>query len=511
MRPNCKAAAVVLALVLGLSLANAAFATTSDLRVAVIGDPPTLDAQWTSAFLTQEIAWHMYEGLFTLDDKYNAVPMLVDTYEVLNLGKSYVFNLRKGVRFHNGAELQAEDVVASLNRWGRLTGYGKILYRNVAAVSAKSKYVVQIDLEKPSSIVPMLLAFPNQQAAIYPKQVIEAAGAGQIKQFVGTGPFEFVEYKPDRYIKLRKFNGYSARADKARGLAGERKALVDELNFIPVSDPMARVSGVQTGEYDYAEQIPSDLYKSLSQDPSVRTVIVKPWWWPMLVLNKKEGAMANVKVRQALLAALDPRPAMRAAFGDQAFYRIDPGLMFKEQAMWTNAGEGYYAQANIEKAKKLLGEAGYKGETIRWLTTQEYDFAYKIAVVVKEQAEKAGFKIDLQVSDWATVIDRRNKPALWEVFSGATTFTPDPGVLPHLDDSWPGWWTNPEKNALLDRMNTELDPPKRLEIWRRLETLVYTDVPFIKVGDYFLLSLQGKRPKDFQAGPFPFFWNVSLQ
>src|SRR2546429_4635825 len=91
------------------------------LRVAMIGEPPTLDAHVTTATITRETGINMFETLFALDAKYQPVPLLVERYEIQDGGKRYVFKLRKGVKFHNGKELGAGDVVASLQRWGAMS------------------------------------------------------------------------------------------------------------------------------------------------------------------------------------------------------------------------------------------------------------------------------------------------------------------------------------------------------------------------------------------------------
>ncbi len=152
--------------------------------------------------------------------------------------------------------------------------------------------------------------------------------------------------------------------------------------------------------------------------PGLVSSIVKPTGWSTAVLNHKQGLMTDKRLRQAVQAALDMEPIMAAGFGDKAFYRVDPGLMHLEQPQWhSKAGAEYYNQKNPEKAKKLLKEAGYSGQPVRWITTKEYEYMYKHALVAKQQLEAVGMKIDLQVVDWATLVQRRNKPELFDIFS----------------------------------------------------------------------------------------------
>ena len=166
----------------------------------------------------------------------------------------------------------------------------------------------------------------------------------------------------------------------------------------------------------------------------------------------------------------------------------------------------------ITEAKQLLAETDYNGEPFIWYTTKDYPYMYKIAVAASKQMEEAGFNVDVQVVDWATITQKRTDPSAYGIFSGATTFTADPGVMPHLDGSWPGWWENAEKDQMIIELNGEADPEKRQEIWDEFqEKWLYGDVPFIKIGDYFLLSTRSKDLKNFDEGPFTYFWNCYLE
>ena len=197
------------------------------LKVAIIGEPPALDAHWTTASLTYDVTSHLYEPLFALDDKYAVIPMLAEGHAVGDGGKLYTIRLRRGVPFHNGKELSAEDVVASLTRWSKLATVGKLLFKSVQSLQAKDRYTVELRLTGPSGIVLSALANANQFPAIYPKEVVQAAGDGQIKEFIGTGPFRFVERIPDRHVRMARFDRYAARNEPASGYGGKKTAYAD--------------------------------------------------------------------------------------------------------------------------------------------------------------------------------------------------------------------------------------------------------------------------------------------
>ena len=248
------------------------------LRVGMIGEPPTLDAHTTTAVITREITINIFEGLFALDARFQPVPLLAEGYEVLDGAKRYAIRLRKDVKFHNGKILTSADVVASLKRWGAMASPGKAVWKNVEAIEAKGPSAIEIRLKEPSGSLLTVLAQVDSAAVIYPKEVIDATGEGQLKEIIGTGPFKFVEHKPDRHIKLVRFDGYAPRAEPASGLAGQRVAYLDELDFLPVPDYATRQAGMVTGEYGYIQQVKPDQYERIKSAAGVEPVVRQALW-----------------------------------------------------------------------------------------------------------------------------------------------------------------------------------------------------------------------------------------
>ena len=481
------------------------------LRAGMIGEPPTLDAHATTATITREITVNMYEGLYALDARHQPVPLLAEGHDVADGGKRYTIRLRRDVKFHNGKPLTSEDVVASLKRWGGLASTGKSLFKNVEAVEAKGPNTVEIRLKEPSGSLLTTLGQIDNAAMIYPKEVIDATGDGQLKEFIGTGPYKFVEHKPDRHIKLVRYDGYGSRGgEHPNGLAGQRIAYLDEIYFMPVPDYATRQAGIVTGEYTFIQQVKPDQYDRIKSSAGVEPVVVKPYGWVTIVLNTKQGLMTDKRIRQAMQAALDVEPMMLAGLGHKDFFRLDPGIFFREQVWHSTASAKLYNQHDKDKARKLLKEAGYAGQPVRWIVTTEYEHHYKPSVVAKSQLEEVGFKIDLQVSDWATVVSRRNKPELWDAFTTAFIFQPEPSVAAQILCDWPGWWCTPEKDQLVQALARETDVKKRQATIEKLQAVFYADAARLKIGDYFRLDARRKEVQGYDSGPFMHFWNVWL-
>lgn len=477
------------------------------LRFATIGEPPSLDIQAVPSDLVSTIAQHIFETLFTFDRTYRVVPLLAQSYTVADGGKIYTIKLRENVKFHNGKEMTSADVVASLDRWGKVSSRGKIAFERIASVAAPDKYTVQIKLSTPFSPLLSFLAFQNTAAAIFPKEIADQAGAKPVKEYIGTGPYMFKEWKPDVYIRIVRFDDYSARAEAADGFSGNRAGNLDEIRFIPVPEVATRIAGVQSGEYDFADQVSTDQYARLKSDSRLQTFIAKPYGFGELIFNKSKGIMANEKLRQAALAALDMKPIMQAAFGSEDFYDLE-GSFYPPGTVWyTKEGTAPYNEKDVAKAKRLMKEAGYDGEPIRILTSMQYDYLYKMSLVAADQWQKAGFKVDLQVLDWATLLNRRTNPALYDVFVTSHGFVPDPSLITFLSAAYPGWWSDARKEALLDKFNSE-DPATRVKVWGELQTLIYSQVSAIKTGDFFNLAIASKKFHGYVPSPWPALWTV---
>ncbi len=486
------------------------------VRIGNLGEPPTLDAHWTTATLTEVLTNHLYEGLYALDEGYRPIPMLAETMPAISPdGLTYSIKLRQGIKFHNGKEMTSDDVVASLKRWMQRGQYGLALAAVTADVKANGKYAIELKLKQRYAAVEVNLGAPNNFGAIYPKEIAEKfPPAEKVTEFVGTGPYKLAEWKPDQHIRMVRFDDYKARSEKPNGYGGGKTVWVDEIRWIPVPDVATRVAQMETGELDFADDLTIDSFDRLQKSANARPVVAKPYYWLVAVLNKKEGLMTNQKLRQAWQAAVDIEPIMKAVAGGRSeFYRMDASLAFVENAPWhvkTQPAWGWN-ERNKEKAKKLMQEAGYKGEPIRFVTTQEYKWMYDFALVTKQQLEDVGFNIDLQVVDWATLVKRRNNPKEYEAFTTGTGNIFEPTAFTVLSCTWPGWTCDADIQGLLQEMAKETDQKKRFALWEQMHKLWYEKVPSIRYGDLHGLRATAKKLQGFnEKTERPRFYNVWL-
>ena len=509
---------VVAAALIGLPASDAhAQKKGGVLRIGNLGEPPALDTHISTTGLAEVLCHHIYEGLYTLDEENRPIPMLAEGMPVVSSdGLTYTFKLRQGIRFHNGKELAAEDVVASLARWGRLANNGKTLFNQVAGLSAVDRSTVELRLKEKSPIIALTLGIPNNGAAIYPKEIAEKYPQVKVAEYVGTGPFRVAEWKPDQFVRMVRYDEYKSRSEKPTGYGGSKIAYLDELRWIPVPDVSTRAAQVETGELDFADDLSLDQYDRITRNPNVRILVAKPYFFLIAVFNKKEGLMTNQKLRQAWQAAIDIEPIMRNVAGGRTdFYRLDSSLVFAEVGQWhTNIPGLPYNERNPEKAKRLPKEAGYKGEPIRFITTQEYKFMYDFAVLTKQQLEDVGFNIDLQVMDWATLSQRRYNPKEYEAYTTGIGLGAqyDPMHSGFLSCTWAGWTCDEEIQKIQQELARETDPKKRYVLWEQQTRNFYEKVPAIRYGDLHGLRAMQKTVKGLnEKTERPRFYNVWLE
>ncbi len=481
------------------------------LRAAIIGEPPSLDHHFTTANVTASITSHIVETLFTLDEKLGNIPLLAESIETTKDGLTNTIKLRKGVLFHNGKEMTAEDVEASLKRWVLMAGPGKLLFEKVDSMSSPDKYTVVFKMKQPYSVFESTLTFRSQGAAIYPKELVDqVTEKNQVKEPIGTGPYKFVEAQKDRFIRLARWDKYTTVGDKANGAGGKRAAYLDEIRFIPTPDQSTRVQGVQSGDFDYAEGINPDQYTQLKGNPRVTTVVGFPSKCPTHYINKKSPLMSDVKLRQAMAMIMDPESALKAAWGSTDFYRTTGALMPKEGPWYSEVALENFGKKDLDKAKAILKESKYNGETIRYMTTKEYPNMYQEAVVLNQNFQSLGLKTDLQVVDWATVISRRAKPEEWDLFVTWNGYAVDPSLMDWMNPQYPGWWVGPKIDALRDKMLTTIGQKERFAVFEDIQRLFYEEIPLLKLGDVRDLWLTSPKLKDIGTYPSPYFWHAYL-
>ncbi|HHY14698.1 MAG TPA: ABC transporter substrate-binding protein [Firmicutes bacterium] len=467
----------------GVAKAEADIPRGGQLRLAMGGQPPSLDPLMSTTTVNAQLANHIFETLVAYNAEQEVVPMLAEKYEISADGKVYTFYLRKGVKFHNGKEMTAEDVVVSMERWLDRSTSAKTVVKK-AVFEEVDKYTVRMVVEHPSVLIPQALAHVVQAAAIMPKEIVESAGPTGVAEFIGTGPYKFDEWKQDQYIRLVRYEEYQQSPLPSSGYSGQKHAYVDEILFDHAPDPSTQLAGIQTGMYDEVGVHP-DSYDMVKNDPNLEFPTPDYNSSGVILLNKNQGPMTNPKIRKAVQTIVDNEEILIVTAGN--FYKLESSFMLKNTPFWySEAGSEFYNQMDAKRAKQLLQEAGYDGEEIVLITSRDYEMAYNGTVVLQQQLEKIGIKTRIQVFDWPTLIDRvYNHPDLWDVYFIVNPIVPTPLDIIYFSE---GFFTGPldqkSKDLLVEIRNApSLDMAK--EYWDQLQEYSLAEfVPYIKIGAY---------------------------
>jgi peptide/nickel transport system substrate-binding protein len=483
------------------------------IEVALIGEPPSMDHTQTSATVTTLVVTHFYEYLFTWDEEFEDIPELVDTWEIEDDGLLNVVHLREGVMFHNGDEMTADDVYASIDRWANQVevGFGVELMGATEEMRVVDDYTIEFEMNEPFGTFAVVLGRQNNGCAIYPAEVAEAAGSSAIDDYIGTGPYQFVEWVSDQHILVERFDDYSARDEEPNGYGGGKTAYADSIRFIPVPDEAARVAGLQAGDYDYLEDISADNFETIEGSDGVVAEIGPPTGNDQIVFNMVEGIMTDINMRRAVQATVNHEQIMIAAYGEDN-YRVGPAHSPEETIWFNEAGAELYDMQDLDQAEQYLEDAGYDGEEVRLLCTQEYSDNYNTAVVLQQQLGDIGMNVELEVFDWATMLETRDDLEAWDMVITGFTFRVDPTQLPFMRCEWGGHWCSDEKVELVNRLFSEVELDDRLEVWEELQELIYEEVPMIKTGEGLNLLAYSERLQGLENTMLaPAFWNTWLE
>lgn len=482
------------------------------LNVAFSAEPDTLDWAYSGATSTKLIGWHIFESLFSLDKNYKVRPMIAKGYEVSENGTTYKIKLREDVNFHNGSTVTADDVVASIQRWKKVSSVGKHADKYIKQVRKVDEHTIELKLKEKYTSLLSDMASPKSALIIIPEKIAEKAGEQPLdpEQLIGTGPFKFNKWERGNKIVLTKFEDYSTRNEDWGGLSGKKVAYFDTINFKIVKDPQTMINGVKTGIYDYAQSIPPDLYRVIESNPKINPVTYINGY-SILTLDQSEPPFNDVKVRQALNHALNKKTIAKAAYGNEKFYSFDGALFSpKQKALHTKKGTDNYLAYNKEKAKRLLKESNYDGGTIKIMYANNYEDFAKISEIVKQQMEEVGFTVELVPYEWATYLEKWSEPGNWDLVTigWATLFSPNQLGMLSLDSSSSGWYNSERWAKLLERWGHAETEEKKNKILAKMNQTVYDELPFIKIVNEKTLDIMSSKIEGYTSWIGLRFWNT---
>jgi peptide/nickel transport system substrate-binding protein len=488
------------------------------IQVAIGSGPTSLD--WPAVLRpeTLQAALSIFEPLYAVDRDYLASPMLAaDMPQVSADGLTYTIPLRTGVKFHNGQVMTADDVVASLQRWGKVANSGKLMFASVDSLEKTSDSQIQIRLKRRFGQLVTTLAVPVQGAAIMPKGVIDAAGANEIKQddqIVGTGPFRLAEWRRGESYTLARFDGYTGLDRDSGGLGGQKRVSTKLVKVSFVTDPNTRLNGLLTGQFQYVHGLAGDqLARLTSEGQGVR--IIRPGTGYLVWLNIHNPPFDDVRVRKAAAYSIDAQQVMSNTFGDASLYELDGALFLPEQKLlYSTAAMDTYGHFELNRARQLLVEAGSPTQEIVLIFTAADTAAHSIAVTMAQQLAAAGFNTRVEGLDVASHLQRQAQPRGWHTYLGTLSpgFLLPSGIAQLTGESpYSGFYAKGDAMAALVAQwaSTSTDA-ERKALMDQIQTQLYVDQPLIKFGNSF--GLAGVSPKLHINMSFfqPTYWDMWL-
>ncbi len=495
------------------------------LRFVPQANLANFDPIWGTQYVVRNAAALVWDTLYGVDEKLMPQRQMVESETVSDDGLVWTFKLRSGLKFHDGEPVLAKDVVASLNRWAARDPMGlmlKAIQNELVAVDDKT---FKWSLKKPYPKMLLALAKNNAPCSfMMPERIAKTDPFTQITEYVGSGPMKFAkgEWVPGAKAVFEKFADYVPRSEPASWLAGGKKMLVDRIEWVIMPDPATAAAALQNGEVDWWENPIADLVPVLKGNKNLNVDISDPLGnIGAFRMNHLHPPFNNPKIRRAVLMGMNQEDYMRALVGDDdKLWKPLPSFFTPDTPLYNEEGGDILKKHDIEGAKKLLAEAGYKGEPVTCVVAQDQGVTKAFGDVTADLLKRIGFNVDFVATDWGTTGARRAKkdpPAQggWNMFhtwhAGADCINPAAytAIRANGDKAWFGWPDVPsveeDVNAWFEAKN--LDEEKT--VMKKLNKDAMENVVYAPTGFFLSYQAWNKKVSGVVKGPLPFFWGVS--
>lgn len=487
-----------------------------EVHIAYSGEPESFDPVKGTAVATRTITRNVFEGLLEMDGNYEVQCQLCKDYEVTDDGKTWTFHLREGVPFHNGEIMDADDVVASLNYWGSFNVASEY-FADGEQFEKVDDTTVKITFPTPKNLFKYFLSGQTGFAAIMPKEVVESAGDTGITEFIGTGPYKWREYKPTQYVELELFEDYVGPDFECNGGdAGNRICTIPKVYYDFVTDPITRLAGTTTGQYDIATDISFDSISQVEATEGVEAY--QDWMFSVFVfMNQKIGPFQDEKLRKAVRLAIDAEEMAASGIPNKDYYKLTGSFDSDIFATWyVPEAEEYVNNKNIEEAKKLVAESSYDGSDLKLITTDMYPDLKAMTMVMQQQLKEIGINCKVESYDWATTIS-----TLWN-FDPNGNDKYDIYIMSYPYVSAPvssAVLTNPYSIAYADlsniaepfaKMQETKDESEMLSYWKDVQTTLYEKEMVIKLLDEATVTIATDKVQGLHNFSGPILWGTTV-
>lgn len=438
----------------------------------------------------------MYSNLCKLSTRMEPVPDLAESWDASKDAKKWVFKLRKGVEFHSGGEVTAEDVVATVESiLNPKTGSaGRKNIGPVESVKALDKHTVEFTCKYPYAYLPQGVAYTNVK--ICPKKVIDNNFADLSVKDYGSGPFILKEYVPGTHLIVERNPNY---------FLGD-KPYLDVVKQVVYPDATAEVNALLTGQIDVVNEVPPNHFTRLKQQGKVTTRQEVSGRFINLVMGCDSKPFNDPRVRQALALCMDREMALEMALEGFGSVAVDSPI----SPVYKHYKKLPPKPQDLAKAADLLKAAGIsKGTTLKLAASNKPPLRAKFGVTLKEFAKQIGINVEIERMEHSKYLKQ-----YWtkgNFYVGFYNMQPtEDGVFSLLYTSDAPWneprWNNAEFDKLIEKGRSELDPVKQAAIYGKCQEMCYEQVPMMVPMFLDLLSAHGKHVHNYLLHPRGAYW-----
>lgn len=432
--------------------------------IAMKADPKTLDPQKSIDTMSNKSITLIYDTLVDLDENLNLKPNLAESWERLD-DCNVVFHLKKGVKFHNGEELKAEDVKFTLER-AASSPQTLYLFNPITEVTVLDDYTVKVTTDKPFGALLNNLA--SVQGGIVSKKAVLEYGEDYVNHPVGTGQYKLKEWLPGNRIVFEGFKDYFLGAPN-----------FEELTYLTVPEVSNRMIALETGEVDVAFDIGIMDKETIENSDNLELVEVESPALLYLGFDQTNPKYQNKKLREAIAYAIDNQTFVDVVFKGSAVAGDSP--LPKASPAYDKNVKKY--NQDIEKAKKLLAEAGYPNGLDIELWCMDDGPRVDMCVIIQDQLKKIGINVEIKIFEFGAYVSKTALPNKELYFlSWNSSGDGDVALYPLFHSTQHGapgnrsFYSNPKVDELLDRARVSVDEEERKSLYKEVQNILQEDL-----------------------------------
>jgi len=495
------------------------------LRFVPQADVTVLDPLWSTAFVSRNHAYLVYDTLYALDAEFQPQPQMAEGHVVEEGGRVWTITLRPNLRFHDGEPVRSADCVASIRRWGARDAFGQALLAATEELTALDDRRLRFRLRKPFPLLPAALGKTTVTVPfIMPERLARTDPGTQVTEIIGSGPYRLVagERVPGARTVYARFEGYAPREQGIPSFtAGPKVAHLDRVEWVVMPDAATASAALQQGEVDWWEQAVTDLLPVLRRNRNIEvTTLETTGFIGFMRFNHLQPPFNNPAVRRAILGAINQPDYMQAIVGNnRELWRDNTGVFTPGTPLASDEGLApLTGPRDVAAVRRALEAAGYRGERVVMIVPTDLPFIRVMSEVAGDMFRRIGVNLDYQALDWGTVLQRRTsrepvERGGWSVFvtfGGGLDFASPAGHLGlrgNGTNGWIGWPDSPALEQLRDSWFDAPDLAAQQAIARRIQAQAMQDVPMIPLGQYFLATAHRRNVTGMLTG-LPMFWNL---